>query len=209
MTVVALVVAVAGGYLLGSIPVAVIVGRRRGVDPRIVGDRNPGYWNTKETLGARAALPVFVGDTVKGAVAGLTGLISGHTLGADLPGGTRTVVYLAVAAAMIGHAWPVFAGFVGGRSILTFAGGLAVVSPPTFAVCVALCIVVSILGSFSTGARVGVFAVPLVQLGFDTWRWAAATFLLMSVIGVRFAMAAVVRGRSGGVGPAAPPSGGS
>ncbi|GAC1596341.1 MAG: hypothetical protein NVS3B21_20060 [Acidimicrobiales bacterium] len=216
MTVLALIVAAVGGYLLGSIPVAVIVGRRRGVDPRVVGDRNPGYWNTKETLGARAALPVFVGDTVKGTLAGLTGLLAGHAIGADVAGGPRTVVYVAVAAAMIGHAWPVFAGFVGGRSILTFAGGLAVVSPPTFAVCVALCIVVSLVGSFSTGARVGVFAVPLVQLGFDTWRWAAATFLLMSVIGVRFAMAAVTRGRSagargrsGGVGPAAPPTGGS
>src|SRR5262245_50818631 len=53
---------IVGGYLLGSIPTAVIVGRRRHVDLRLVGDRNPGWWNAKEELGRRAALPVLVGD---------------------------------------------------------------------------------------------------------------------------------------------------
>ena len=45
------------GYLIGSIPVAVLVSRARGVDIRAIGDRNPGYWNAKESLGRRAALP--------------------------------------------------------------------------------------------------------------------------------------------------------
>lgn len=176
--------AIIAGYLLGSIPVAVWVGDRHGVDPRVVGDRNPGYWNTKNALGARAAVPVFVGDTAKGTLAGAAGLAAAAVLG-----GGRPVVYAAVAAAMIGHAWPVFARFAGGRSILTFAGGMAVISPPTFAVCVATCVVVSLVWSFPIGARVSVFSVPLVQLVFDGWRWAAATFLLMSVIGLRFALA--------------------
>jgi len=179
--------AVAAGYLLGSVPVAVIVGRRHGIDPRSVGDRNPGYWNTKEALGPRAALPVLVGDTLKGTAAGLAGALVAAGLG-----GGRVVVYVAVAAAMLGHAWPVFAGFVGGRSILTFAGGMAVISPPTFGVCVGMCVVVALATrSFAIGARLGVFSVPLVQLAFDEWRWAAATFLLMAVIGLRFAMAAL------------------
>ena len=177
-------IAVVGGYLLGSLPVAVWVGRRHGIDPRGVGDRNPGYWNTKAALGARAALPVFVGDTLKGTAAGLVGLVAGSGAG-----GGRALVYLAVAAAMVGHAWPVFAGFTGGRSILTFAGGMAVISPLTFAVCVVACVVVSVVSSFAVGARVGVFAVPVVQVVFDGWRWAAATFLVMSLIGVRFALA--------------------
>jgi len=54
------------GYLLGSVPVAVLVARARGVDPRRDGDRNPGYWNVKALLGRRAAVPVFVGDALKG-----------------------------------------------------------------------------------------------------------------------------------------------
>ena len=44
------------GYVMGSVPAAVVVAARRGVDIRSVGDRNPGYWNAKETLGWRAAL---------------------------------------------------------------------------------------------------------------------------------------------------------
>jgi glycerol-3-phosphate acyltransferase PlsY len=61
---------VAAGYVLGSVPVADLVARRRGAaDLRTVGDRNPGYWNAKESLGRRAAVPVFVGDVAKGALA--------------------------------------------------------------------------------------------------------------------------------------------
>jgi len=195
----AAVLAAAGGYLLGSLPVAVIVGRRHGIDPRTAGDRNPGYWNTKALLGPRAALPVLVGDTLKGTAAGLVGAGA-----AARWGGGPVLVYVAVAAAMAGHAWPVFAGFVGGRSILTFAGGMAVISLPTFVVGVGLCAVVSVVTrSFAYGARAGVFSAPVVQGLLDGWRWAAATFLLMGLIGVRFALAAVAARRL----PPGPPSG--
>ena len=59
----------AGGYLLGSIPVAVLAGRARGFDPRQVGDQNPGFWNMKDQLGWAGALPVLAGDTLKGTAA--------------------------------------------------------------------------------------------------------------------------------------------
>ena len=76
----AVVVTVVVGYLLGSIPVAVLVGRARGVDLRRVGDRNPGYWNAKEALGRRAALPVFAGDVAKGALAAAVGVVLGRAV---------------------------------------------------------------------------------------------------------------------------------
>ena len=69
-----LLVSVIGGYLLGSVPVAVLVARAHGFDPREVGDRNPGFWNVRERLGWRAAVPVFAGDTLKGTLAGLLAL---------------------------------------------------------------------------------------------------------------------------------------
>ncbi len=68
----------AGGYLLGSIPVAVLAGRARGVNPRQVGDQNPGFWNMKDQLGWAGALPVLAGDTLKGTAAGLLGLLLAH-----------------------------------------------------------------------------------------------------------------------------------
>ncbi|MEU3166627.1 glycerol-3-phosphate acyltransferase [Streptosporangium sp. NPDC006930] len=189
-----LLVSVIGGYLLGSVPVAVLVARAYGFDPREVGDRNPGFWNVRERLGWRAAVPVFAGDMLKGTFAGLLALwVSGTHL--TWPGGvsgdSTVPVYLAVAAAMAGHAWPVFAGFRGGRSILTFAGGFAVICPPGFLLGVAALIVAALVTrSFAIGARVGVFGLPLLQLLFAPVAYVAGTGLLMCLIGLRFGQAA-------------------
>jgi glycerol-3-phosphate acyltransferase PlsY len=206
------VAAVAGGYLLGSIPVAVLAGRARGVDPRQVGDQNPGFWNMKDQLGWAGALPVLAGDTLKGTAAGLLGLMLAHgilghgILGGRAPAGVA-LVYAAVAAAMIGHAWPVFARLRGGRSVLTFAGGFAVICPPAFVLGIVLCAAVTLLArSFAVGARAGVFAVPFLQLIFTAALEVAATGALMSLIGVRFGMAALaVRHRRSPAGPQARP----
>ncbi|MEV4475471.1 glycerol-3-phosphate acyltransferase [Nonomuraea salmonea] len=188
-------VAVIAGYLLGSVPVAVLVARGHGVDPRRSGDRNPGYWNVKEQLGRRAAVPVLAGDTLKGTLAALVALlVSGaHVTGVGtVTGDSVAPVYLATAAAMAGHAWPVFAGFRGGRSILTFAGGVAVICPAAFLLgLVALLVVGWAARSFAVGARVAVFGVPVLQLLFAPVEMVAATGGLMCLIGLRFAQAAL------------------
>ncbi|TXK34723.1 glycerol-3-phosphate acyltransferase [Nonomuraea sp. C10] len=193
------VVSVMAGYLLGSVPVAVLVARAHGVDPRDVGDRNPGYWNVKEQLGLRAAVPVFAGDTLKGALAALVALlVSGvHTTALGVVTGASALpVYLAVAAAMAGHAWPVFAGFRGGRSILTFAGGVAVICPPAFVLAVTALVVTAVaLRSFAVGARLAVFGVPVLQLLFAPVELVAATGGLMCLIGLRFGQAALAERR--------------
>src|SRR5687767_2114460 len=162
------------GYLLGSIPVALIVGRAHGVDLREVGDGNPGAWNAMEQLGVRAAAPVFAGDALKGLAAGLAGV----ALGGVWP------AYAAVAAAMLGHAFPLFASFRGGKSIMTFVGGAFALSPLAAAIALALCVGVSLAASFAWGARLGVFAFPLIQLAFDPVQEVAATGGLMCIIGV-------------------------
>ena len=197
--------AVIGGYLLGSVPVAVLVGRRHGVDPREAGDRNPGFWNLMELLGWRAAVPVFAGDLLKGTAAGLLGLAAGGAETGPLgvvAGESVAPVYLAVAAAMVGHAWPVFAGWRGGRSILTFAGGSAVICPPAFVLGLALLAGVSMVrGSFAWGTRVAVFALPVLEALFMPAALVAATGALMCLIGLRFGQAALAgrraRGRAG------------
>ena len=168
------------GYLIGSIPVALIVGRRHGVDLREVGDRNPGAWNAMEQLGVRAALPVFAGDAAKGLAAGLIG----RTLADDAVAGA----YAGVAGAMVGHALPIFAGLRGGKSIMTFAGGGFVLSPLAAVAALGVCAAVSAsTRSFAWGARAGIFGFPLVQLAFDPPGRVLATGALMSFIGLRFA----------------------
>lgn len=178
-----IVIVVVIGYLLGSVPVANLVARRHGVnDLREVGDRNPGYWNAAGRLGRRAALPVLVGDVAKGMAAG--------GVGALLADGRWWFPVFGTGAAMIGHAWPVFAGWRGGRSVLTFVGGAVVISATTALVAAALAAGVwAATRRFEWGARVGVFGYPVIQLVVDGPTQTAATGALMTLIGIRFAQA--------------------
>src|SRR3954447_15361548 len=71
------VVAAVFGYIAGSVPVSLRVARRHGVGVRGVGDGTPGAWNALEALGARRAWPAFVGDGLKGLLAGVVGALLG------------------------------------------------------------------------------------------------------------------------------------
>jgi acyl phosphate:glycerol-3-phosphate acyltransferase len=175
-------------YLLGSIPVSLLVARRHGVDLRRTADGNPGAWNALEQLGPRRAWPAFAGDALKGTAAGLLGVALGGVWGG----------YAAVGAAMLGHAFPLFAGLRGGKSVMTFAGGMLAVAPLAAAISIGVCAaVVLTTRSFAWGARAGVFGFPLVQLALDPGAPAqvAATGALMCLIGARFLIAG--RARSG------------
>ena len=176
----------ATGYLLGSVPIAGwVTARRAGVDLRAVGDRNPGYWNARQQIGRRGAVPVFVGDVAKGALAAGFGLLAAR--GSD----DWWIGYVGGFAAMVGHAWPVFARFRGGRSVLTFVGAACVLSPVTALISIALTLAITAARGFAWGARIGVFAFPVVQFVVDGPYRTAATGCLMTLIGVRFAGAAI------------------
>lgn len=175
------------GYLLGSVPFAVIVARRAGFDPRVTGDHSAGFWNVKDRLGWRAAWPVFAGDFLKGTAAGLVGLAWGASV---------WTAYVSVGAAMVGHAWPVFARWRGGKSVLTFAGGVVVLTPVPFALAVGVLVIVAVVArSFALGARVAVAALPLLQLAFEPPLRVAATGALMTFIGLKFLLDHVLRRR--------------
>ena len=108
------------GYLLGSIPGAYIAGRvLRNADIRRMGDANAGAANVFRELGGRAGVIVGVSDAAKGALAVLL---------AQAAGMSQTVVLLAGLAAVIGHNWPVFLGFRGGRGVSTTIGVLLVLA---------------------------------------------------------------------------------
>jgi acyl phosphate:glycerol-3-phosphate acyltransferase len=174
------------GYLLGSIPAAAIVARRHGVDLYATGDRNPGAWNALEQLGARRAAPAFIGDGLKGLLAGLAGWALGDFWTA----------WTGVAAAMAGHALPVFARFRGGKSVMAFAGGAIALSPPAALVAAVACLVITATVSFAWGARVAVFGFPVFQLAFDPVERVIATGWLMAFIGLLFAVGALRSRRS-------------
>ncbi len=181
-----IVISVVVGYLLGCTQVANLVARRRAsVDLREVGDHNPGFWNARETLGRRAAVPVFVGDVAKGfAAAGIGALLADD--------GVWGMAYVAGGAAMVGHAFPVFSRFVGGRSILTFVGTVLIATPIATLISVGLLLIVFVAArSFARASRLGIIALPFVQIAVEGPFRTAATGVLMTFIGLRFAMAAL------------------
>jgi glycerol-3-phosphate acyltransferase PlsY len=113
--------AAGAGYLLGSIPIGVIVGRAAaGVDVRKYGSRVSGATNVLRTAGPAAAAATFGLDTAKGYLAARLG---------QLVAGDEGAVAAGVGAA-VGHSWPVFAEFQGGRSVLTCWGSLLAIDPP-------------------------------------------------------------------------------
>ena len=183
-TSVAIISAVVAGYLLGSVTVARRVARRHGgADLRTVGDLNPGYWNAREQLGRRAALPVFAVDTGKGTLAAGLGWLLADT-------GQWWLPYLAGGAAMVGHAWPLFAGFRGGRSVLTFVGAGLVFAPLPASVAVGLfALIWAGSRNFGWGARFGVAAFPVCQIIVEGPNRTALTGCLMTLIGLRFLQA--------------------
>lgn len=109
------------GYLLGSLPLGLIAGRLvRGVDIRDYGSGKTGFTNALRVLGLRASLPVLVGDVAKGALAVVIARLLSDNAYVQTVGGL---------AAVIGHDWPVFARFRGGRGVSTFVGVLLGMNP--------------------------------------------------------------------------------
>ncbi len=104
-------------YIIGSIPTALIVGRIFfQIDIREHGSHNPGATNTLRVLGKQAAIAVLLVDVGKGALAALLPILFQVDLSPLYPG----------LIAVIGHCFPIFAGFRGGKAIATTAGALLV-----------------------------------------------------------------------------------
>jgi glycerol-3-phosphate acyltransferase PlsY len=114
----ATVLLVAVAYLIGSVSFAVVVSKAFGLpDPHAYGSGNPGATNVLRTGNRTAALLTLLGDGLKGFVAVLLALHLGPVLGA-----TPTAVPAAALAVYVGHIFPVFHHFAGGKGVATAAG---------------------------------------------------------------------------------------
>lgn len=171
-----------GAYVIGSTPIANTVARRRGVpDLREVGDHNPGFWNARAVLASRDSALIFAGDLAKGMFP------AALAVGFD---DRWVVAYLVGLAAMIGHAWPIFAHFRGGRSVLTWVGATIVVAPLPVALAIALLALAwAATRRFPLAVKIAVIGFPFIQLAIEgPWR-TAMSGVLMSFVGLRFALA--------------------
>jgi glycerol-3-phosphate acyltransferase PlsY len=113
-------------YLLGSVSGSLLLGRLRGVDIRQHGSGNAGGTNAFRTLGWKFALGVALFDIGKGVLATWIAL---RYAPVGMPLSVTVHGYLAAAAAVLGHVWPVWHGFRGGKGAATAVGGLLVLWP--------------------------------------------------------------------------------
>ncbi|MEI7447638.1 MAG: glycerol-3-phosphate 1-O-acyltransferase PlsY [Burkholderiales bacterium] len=118
-------VAIVVAYLIGSVSFAVVVSRAMGLaDPRSYGSGNPGATNVLRTGNRTAAILTLIGDAAKGAVAVLLAKAVAQRFGFD-----DFVLTLVGLAAFVGHLFPVFHRFQGGKGVATAAGVLLALSP--------------------------------------------------------------------------------
>jgi glycerol-3-phosphate acyltransferase PlsY len=117
--------AIAAAYLVGSLSFAVIVSRAMGLsDPRTYGSGNPGATNVLRSGSRAAAILTLVLDALKGYVPVLLVLLYGGRFGLG-----ETTAAFAGLAAFVGHVWPVFFRFQGGKGVATAAGALLAINP--------------------------------------------------------------------------------
>jgi glycerol-3-phosphate acyltransferase PlsY len=135
-------------YLLGSIPSAVWIGKKYyGIDIREHGSKNAGTTNMLRVLGRRAAAPVFALDFLKGFVAVTVIELMQYD---DLIG-HNDIINLkigAVVAAVLGHIFPIFAGFRGGKGVATLVGAVTGIYPPAALLCFGVWIVVLMISHY-------------------------------------------------------------
>lgn len=115
------------GYLFGSVSGSLLLGKFKSIDIRTTGSGNAGGTNAFRTLGWRFALAVVVIDIGKGALA--AGLLPWLWVQLGSQQSVTTLAPLAGFAAILGHVWPIFFGFRGGKGAGTAVGAVAVITP--------------------------------------------------------------------------------
>lgn len=169
-------------YLIGSIPFAIVVSRLLGLaDPRSFGSGNPGATNVLRTGNKKAALLTLLGDAAKGALAVWLARWYGPQWfdGASLP----MVVALVGLTAFVGHVFPVYLHFKGGKGVATAAGVLLALNPWLGLGALLTWLVVALLTRYSSLASVcaGVFA-PLAAVWVIGMRADVLAVVAMSAI---------------------------
>jgi acyl phosphate:glycerol-3-phosphate acyltransferase len=170
-----LTIAVAvAGYLLGCVSTGILISNRSGVNIRTVGSHNTGASNVLRVLGLKKGLFTFLGDFIKATLACLLGYLL-------LPGSTFGIVgfgmMLGGLCAVIGHNWPVFFGFKGGKGVACSAAVVLFVDPLLGLVALAVCVaVIAITRYISLGSMVMLFCYMVLMMATHAGQWAVYVF---------------------------------
>jgi glycerol-3-phosphate acyltransferase PlsY len=148
-------------YLLGSIPTAVWVGKRfYNLDVREHGSKNAGATNTFRVLGKKPGIAVLAIDVIKGLLAVLLPQFVLTNFSHDALINVKIVTAILV---ILGHVFPVFAGFRGGKGVATSLGVIFALHPPAAFICLGIFFLVFVISHYvSLGAMVTAVCFPLL-----------------------------------------------
>lgn len=154
-------------YLIGSISFAVVMSRAFGIsDPRTYGSKNPGATNVLRSGNKKAAIATLIGDAAKGWFAVWLAIQLAGRFGVD-----ETGIALVALAVFIGHLWPVFFRFVGGKGVATALGVLLGIHPLLGLAVLATWLLVAYLSRYSSlAALIAAVCAPVyygIALGAD------------------------------------------
>jgi glycerol-3-phosphate acyltransferase PlsY len=168
------VLAVTIGYFVGSVPFAFLVSRRRGIDLRRVGSGNIGASNVLRTSGVLMAVLAMCLDAVKGALAVLV---------AQRVAAEPVTPVAAGLASIVGHLYPVWLRFRGGKGVATAAGVFSVLTPIAFAVSsVVFVLAVWVTRYISVGSIAAAITLAIVALTESPWMVATGAVLAALII---------------------------
>jgi acyl-phosphate glycerol 3-phosphate acyltransferase len=192
--------AVIAAYLIGSLSFAVIVSKYYGMDdPRTYGSGNPGATNVLRSGKKKAAALTLLGDALKGLVA----VVLARCLQDALNLSDITIAVVAVAA-LVGHMWPLFFGFKGGKGVATALGVLLALSPATALVCAAIWLVMAFGFKVSSlAALAATVAAPLVAfwlMPYPSWAWATVAIAVLVLYRHKSNIQNLLQGKEGKIG---------
>lgn len=164
-------------YLLGSVPTGVLLARARGIDIRTAGSGNIGATNVLRTTGKLPALLTLLGDFLKG----LLPVLIATRLNAG-------IIYSGMVgiAAILGHNYPIYLKFRGGKGVATSLGVLSVYSPVSAAATAGLWLATAGVTRYSSlGALVGFGALPVTIMLLDSREKLPAALIMATLLVVR------------------------
>jgi acyl phosphate:glycerol-3-phosphate acyltransferase len=163
------------GYLMGSVPVGVILGLKSGIDVRETGSGNVGATNVARVVGRRQGILTLIADTAKGFLPVILAMQLGASLAATV---------LVGAAAFLGHLYPIFLKFKGGKGVATALGVFLAEAPLATLVLVGL-FGVTVLTSriVSLSSIIAALAAPIIfwLFSYPPWVVGIAAFIALAI----------------------------
>jgi len=178
------IVLIVAGYLIGSVSFAVIVSRAMGLpSPRSYGSGNPGATNVLRTGNKTAAILTLLGDAAKGGFAlWFAQRIAASEFGAAYGVGELTLAAVALAA-FLGHLYPAYFRFRGGKGVATAVGILLVINAAMGSAILGIWIAVALVTRYSSLAAIfAACAAPFVAAAFLGRSWYVGTVLCMALL---------------------------